>query len=51
VVDEDEMKDAEGKRRWREFMMRYEEKVNIVKVAPLILGGLVQFRYDIANIA
>lgn len=27
VVDEDEMKSAEGKKRWREFMMRYEKKV------------------------
>lgn len=26
VVDEDEMKSADGKRRWREFMMRYEKK-------------------------
>jgi hypothetical protein len=29
VVDEDEMKSAKGKERWREFMMRYEKKVNM----------------------
>jgi hypothetical protein len=27
VVNEDEMKSPEGKRRWRELMMRYEKKV------------------------
>jgi hypothetical protein len=27
VVDEDEMKSNEGKKRWREFMMPYESKV------------------------
>lgn len=28
VVNEDEMKSEEGKRQWREFMMRYEKKVS-----------------------
>ena len=27
VIVEDEIKSAEGKKRWREFMMRYEKKV------------------------
>lgn len=27
VLDEDEMKSASGKERWREFMMRYEKSV------------------------
>jgi hypothetical protein len=30
VINEDEMKSPEGKRRWREFMMRYEKKVGML---------------------
>jgi hypothetical protein len=36
-VDEDEMKSAQGKKRWREFMMRYEKKVNMHAPYLLIL--------------
>jgi len=48
-VDEDEMKSAQGKKRWREFMMRYEKKVNMhapyfayIKVALYNFGSILR---------
>ena len=52
AVDEDEMKSADGKRRWRKFMSRYEKKVVLCKRSViLIAGGIIQFRQHITVIA
>jgi hypothetical protein len=35
VIVEDEMKSAKGKEIWREFMMRYENKVILILICSL----------------
>jgi hypothetical protein len=36
VIVEDEMKSAKGKERWREFMMRYEKKIDMYNFGTIL---------------
>jgi hypothetical protein len=36
VIVEDDMKSAKGKERWREFMMRYEKKIDMYNFGTIL---------------
>lgn len=39
IIDEDEMKSKEGKARWRDFLLRYEKKVDDYNFGTMLRKG------------
>lgn len=47
TIDEDKMKSAEGKKRWRDFMMTYEKTVDDYNFGTMLrTGPKFEYGYD-----